>query len=144
MNTFTKSVIIAALSISVVGVAAAQAKGMHHGGLYKHFDAIDANSDGFLTQDEMSAHRAAKLAKNDTDGDGALSKDEMRAAMTAKMETRLDHMFDKKDKNSDGKLDASEMSGRAMHMFDKIDKDGDGKISREEVKKMRGHRKHDG
>ena len=143
MNTFTKSVIIAALSLSIVGVAAAQAGGKHRGGLYKHFDTIDANADGFVTQDEMSAHHAKRFAAKDTNGDGALSKDEMRAAMMGKMEQRLDHMFAKKDKNNDGKLDASEMGGRKAHMFDKIDKDDDGKISREEAKNMRGHRKQD-
>jgi Ca2+-binding EF-hand superfamily protein len=144
MNKFTKSVIIAALSLSIVDVAAAQAGGKHQGGLYKHFDEVDANSDGFVTQDEMSAHHAERFAANDTNGDGALSKDEMRTAMMGKMEQRLDHMFAKKDKNSDGMLDASEMGGRRMQMFGKIDKDGDGKISREEAKNMRGHRKNDG
>lgn len=144
MNKITKSVIIAALSVSVVGVAAAQTGGMHRGGLYKHFDEVDANADGFITQDEMSAHHAERFAMKDTNGDGALSKDEMRAAMMGKMEQRLDHMFENKDKNSDGMLDASEMNGRKAQMFNKIDEDDDGKISRDEAKKMHGNRKHDG
>jgi Ca2+-binding EF-hand superfamily protein len=143
MNKFTKSAIIAVLSVGVAGVAVAQGSGgMHQGGLAKHFDEIDANEDGFVTQDEMSAHQAKRIAQKDTNGDGALSKDEMRNAMMARMEKRLDHMFGRMDKNNDGMVDADEMSQRRMHMFDKVDGNGDGKISRDEAEMMGGHKKN--
>jgi len=143
MNKFTKSAIIAVISVGVVGAAfASEGKNRHGGGMYKHFDEIDANADGFVTQDEMTAHHAAKFAEKDTDGDGALSKDEMKASMMARMEKRLDHMFSRMDEDNDGKLAQSEMGHKSDRMFGMVDTDGDGKISKDEAKKMRGHMSH--
>jgi Ca2+-binding EF-hand superfamily protein len=145
MNKFTKSAIIGALTIGAASVAfAGEGKHGHGGSFYKHFDQVDANSDGFVTQDEMTAHHAAKFTEKDTDNDGGLSKDEMRATMVARMEKHLDHVFEKKDKDSDGKLTQSEMAHKGGRMFEKIDTDGDGKISKDEAKKMRKHRKNAG
>ena len=145
MNKFTKSAIISALAVGVASVAfAGEGKHGNHGGFYKHFDQIDANADGFVTQDEMTAHHATKFTEKDTDNDGGLSKDEMRATMMERMEKRLDRMFEKKDKDNDGKITQSEMSHKGGRIFGKIDTDGDGKISKDEAKKMRKHRKTEG
>jgi len=143
MNKFTKSAIIGVMTVGVVGMAfASEGKHGHGGGLYKHFEQIDVNADGFVTQDEMTAHRAAMFAEKDTDSDGALSKDEMRAGMMARMEKRLDHMFSRMDADNDGKLAQSEMGHKGARMFSKLDTDGDGKISKDEAKKIRGHKKN--
>lgn len=142
MNKFTKSAIIGVMTVGVVGMAfAGQGKNGHGGGMYQHFDEVDTNADGFVTQDEMTAHRAARFAEKDTDGDGALSKDEMRAGMMARMEERLDHMFSRMDADNDGKLAQSEMGHKGKRMFERADTDGDGKISKDEAKTMRGHKK---
>ena len=53
-----------------------------------HFIAADADSDGFLTEDERNAFREVKKAKRkdkhfdklDANGDGAISREEMDAA----------------------------------------------------------------
>jgi Ca2+-binding EF-hand superfamily protein len=75
------------------------------------FEKADANSDGFVTADEMAkAHKpreggkgdpADRFAKLDTDKDGKLSVTEW-SAMGEKMFARLDD-------NKDGKISADEM-----------------------------------
>ena len=46
------------------------------------FEAMDANNDGKITQDEIEAHAAARFAETDTNGDGTISIEEMVARMT--------------------------------------------------------------
>lgn len=80
----------------------------------KRFDAIDADKDGYLTQEEVDnarvkaksdMKRAAehRLGQADTDGDGAISREE------AKSLPMLDRNFDRLDANKDGKISRDEM-----------------------------------
>lgn len=80
----------------------------------KRFDAIDADKDGYLTQEEVdNARMKAKsdikragehrLGQADTDGDGAISREE------AKSLPMLDRNFDRLDTNKDGKISRDEM-----------------------------------
>lgn len=79
--------------------------------LAKHFDTIDANTDGNITQDEMRAHRQKQLGelwkKLDRDGNGAISKAE------AAGRPRLEKHFDQLDANHDGQVSQDEM--KAAH-----------------------------
>jgi Ca2+-binding EF-hand superfamily protein len=157
MNKFVKTVILSAIAIGVAA-SGATAQGKHDGsgGLYKRFDQIDANADGFITVDEMAEHRVAHFKEIDSNGDDAMSKEEMQTGMAAhmaemgkspdpaKMEKHLNHKFSKMDKNGDGKIDTTEMQMRSTHMFPKVDKDGDGKISKDEAKSIRRHMKNAG
>ena len=86
----------------------------------KRFGKIDANQDGKVTSDELTAfmkQRAAKsgdefnekratrmFAKLDADSDGSVSRDEMSAATGTS--------FDKVDANHNGVIDAGEDSGK--------------------------------
>ena len=83
------------------------------------FFATDANSDGFLSQEERKAHRAAerenrknqRFTKLDTNGDGLLSRDEVDAAdkmKKARHEGRRQKMMEKFDTNVDGTLSDAE------------------------------------
>jgi Ca2+-binding EF-hand superfamily protein len=144
-----------ATTILVGGLSMAQAethmgkmgKGM---GMQHSFEDLDADSDGKITQEEMTAHMQARFDGADTDGDGALSKDELITRMTEHQAERMaayaDHMIERHDANSDGKLSPDEMQARHKgNMFEKIDADGDGAISKEEFSEMRGkHGKHHG
>jgi len=107
------------------------------------FDAIDADKDGRITQAEIDAHRAARVAAVDADSDGKISLDELKAAemarMTARVEERAARMLARMDSDGDGFLTAAEMATPPMpaRMLDRLDTDGDGAISRAEAEAAR-------
>ena len=81
----------------------------------RHFDAIDTNKDGQLSQDELRAfhqtQRAEHFRKIDTDGDGRISKAEAQAGAP-----RLAEHFDRIDANKDGFLTSDELqAAHAAH-----------------------------
>ncbi len=132
---------IAALALGGTAVwAAGQGKGMMKGAHapMMQFDEIDANGDGTVTREEITAGIEARFDKADTNGDGTLTAEEMAAQMAermqARMEARAQRMITVRDANGDGVLSADEMGsptpeGRMMARFDT---DGDGAISKEE------------
>lgn len=99
------------------------------------FDAIDANQDGKITQDEIAAHRAAEFAAADTNGDGQLDAEELAAQMLKQMMARqAARMIENMDDDGNGSLSAAEMrEGPLSANFARIDTDNDGAISKEEA-----------
>ena len=84
-----------------------------------HFAETDTNGDGFVTEDERTAHRAARFedkkneifAKLDANGDGSVSRDEMDAIgerMTARKDKWKAKKLERYDTNLDGELNDSE------------------------------------
>jgi uncharacterized protein (DUF2141 family) len=118
------------------------------------FAAIDANSDGKVTQEELAAHRAAMFTAADSNGDGALNSDELAARELARFSERLSdrtaRMIERQDDNGDGSLSADEIGEGPMEgHFARIDTDNDGAISQAEAEdaterfaEHRGKRKH--
>jgi Ca2+-binding EF-hand superfamily protein len=118
------------------------------------FAAMDANSDGKVTQEEIAAHRAAMFAAADTNSDGSLSSDELAARELARftetLPDRTARMLDRRDANGDGSLSADEIGEGPMEdHFARIDTDNDGAISQAEAEaaverfaEHRGKRKH--
>jgi len=159
MKTSTLTGIITAVAIGAVGVAAitpAFAYGGKDGargqGPRFDFEMLDANSDGKVTQEEMTEHRAAEFDARDTDSDGFLSKEELIQAALERakqgMEQRVERMLENRDADKDGKVSLAELTDetRGAKMFERLDKDGDGAISAEEMETMkkrfgRGHGK---
>jgi Ca2+-binding EF-hand superfamily protein len=81
----------------------------------EHFDKLDANSDGQLTQDEMSAarkdfheqkhaHGAERFKAADANSDGGLDLAEAQTAMP-----KLAEKFSTVDANNDGKITPDEL-----------------------------------
>jgi len=84
-----------------------------------HFIAADADSDGFLTEDERNAFREVKKTerkdkrfdKLDANGDGAISREEMDAISQksqARKETMKAKILERYDTNLDGELNDAE------------------------------------
>jgi Ca2+-binding EF-hand superfamily protein len=137
-----KTLLIAGLAGAVIAGGIGQGiakdyKGKMGQGQRPSFEELDANSDGKITAEEMTAHMQSRFDGADTDGDGAMSRDELIARMTARHAERIagyaDHMIERYDANDDGKLDVTEMQRRGKGgMIKRMDTDGDGAISKEE------------
>jgi Ca2+-binding EF-hand superfamily protein len=136
------AVAVLALMGAVLGSAAFAERGMGGMGgegrgpmMLEMFDAIDTNTDGKITQDELAAHRAAEFAAADTNSDGALSAEELQAHMMAQMAARRSaRMIENMDDDGNGTLSAEEMGeGPMAEHFARIDTDNDGAISKEEA-----------
>ncbi len=118
----TKSIIMIAASIGLIGAANAEE------GKKRHGRKIPPQI----------------LAEFDTDGDGTLNEEERAAAKAAhgeRMKARKAEMLEKFDKDGDGELNEEEKKAmnEAMkaRMLEKFDKDGDGELSAEERAEMR-------
>lgn len=124
----TKSLIIIAASLGLIGAAFAQ-DGPKKGGDHKMPPEV--------------------IARFDTDGDGKLNETEREAAKAEHkemMETRKKEMMEKFDTDKDGKLSDDEKAAmkaeREKMMLEKFDKDGDGKLSDAEKATMREEMKN--
>jgi len=154
-NSILKGSIVAAIvAVGFGGIALAQKGGhdgakRHGGGIYKNFDEIDLDKNGYITKNEISAHKLTRFRNTDTNNDGYLTQQEVfdHAAKRFKkrMEKRGAKRFAKMDKNGDGRISLEEInkapSDKKNRMFNRLDKNNDGAISRSEAetaKKKRG------
>lgn len=136
----------------------------------RHFEQADANGDGAVTLEEMSALRKVLFARFDTNGDGLASADEMVAGVKREMFRQLDadgdgtvseseflahagmpgkrggKMIRRLDDDGDGMLNEAEIAEATEKMFSKLDDDGDGRIERSELEdaRSRWHGRHHG
>ena len=106
------------------------------------FKNADKNNDGKVSKDEVPAEAWERLGKLDKDSDGAVSKEEM-AAMAGRggpggPGVGGPQMFERADKNKDGKISKDEAPDQAWERLSKLDKDGDGAVSKEEMAAMAG------
>lgn len=137
---------LTAAGLGDAGSAVAQDRrggmGMDGMGMERMFERFDADGDGRLTQDEVAAARAARIAALDADGDGVVTRDEAiafaRAEASDRAERRAGAMFDRADADGDGRLTAAEVlaaGGMPLGgMFARMDLDNDGAISGDEAR----------
>ncbi len=147
-------------------------QGMQQGMGLRMFGELDANSDGFISEDELATRAQTRFDEADADGNGLLSAEEMLAhaeAMRGQMmqehgngngpmtgegmqdrfagrgQEMLDRMMDRFDIDDDGQMSFAEMqAARPGLMFDRIDASGDGKISELEWHEAMQHRGGEG
>ncbi len=148
MKTFVKYSVLGTLALGLTGLALAgplAAKERHGERAAARFETLDANSDGFVTAEEMEAIRLSRFTKQDTDGDGFLSLEELQARPMKQfgrgghqpdpeeMTDRSQRMLRYLDENGDGKVAFDEMpSHDAGRMIARFDADEDGKVSKAE------------
>ena len=75
--------------------------------------AIDADKDGKISKDELTAFRAARVASVDGNADGKLSAAEMADRPLPA------EMFDRVDSNGDGFIDQSEIDAAKSQMMER-------------------------
>jgi Ca2+-binding EF-hand superfamily protein len=118
----------------------------------QHFAMIDADKDGFVTAQDMSAMRGAAMSKMfermDTDKNGSISRAEFDAMHTGgnhrmggghdmKMGRSGGRIMMMADTDKDGRVALTEAVNGAMAMFDKADANKDGTLTAEERRAAR-------
>ena len=136
---------IAAVAVLMMGGAAiADKMGQRHMGaevMGQGLDlaAMDADKDGKISKDELTAFHAVRIAAIDGNKDGNLSVEELTAmhlqAMTDPAKTKAERMIERQDTDADGLLSAVEMASHPMPtaLFDRADANEDGFIDQDEL-----------
>ena len=135
-----KLTIAALITVGLAGVTYTAMADNHRDGPGPMLEQFDANQDGNITKEEMSAHRTEHFFGADTNGDNLVSEAEFEAFSIAERERiqaeRRARHFAKLDANGDGVVTAEEheaaASERMERRFGRIDSDGDGVITEEE------------
>lgn len=113
--------------------------GMGPGGMMPDFATLDADGDGQVRPEDLTAWAADRFAAADADGDGALSVDEMVAMIETARRAALVEMVtaqvERIDDNADGLVQSGELAERAPRpaaFFDRFDTDNDGVVTQAE------------
>ena len=119
------------------------------------FDRLDLNRDGKLTAGEIPEPMQRRLSQMDANGDGAITRKEFAAAVIKRMqnsrtaeggqrspqqgrikpqrEPNAATMFQRIDRNSDGRISLDEAPERMKDKFARMDANGDGFIDEQEL-----------
>ncbi|MES1198851.1 MAG: hypothetical protein ABUS48_02615 [Pseudomonadota bacterium] len=113
--------------------------GRHGGGRMREMmvERADANHDGNISRDEFLAGPIERFNRLDANHDGVISADE-RQAVQARFEQAREnrpHL----DANGDGVVTRAEFNAAGVSMFDRMDKNHDGRVTQDELP-QRGHR----
>lgn len=137
------------LGAALQGAHAEDRQGKRHANM-PGFEQLDANGDGQISREEMTAFRSGHFSEVDTDGDGKLSREEILAQAAKRAETRVDAMIKRLDSDGDGMISPEEKTRMAgdmgQKMFERADADKDGMISKDEFdtakKRMKDRKGH--
>lgn len=123
------------LAVSLAAPAFAQTPGV---GLDLLFARLDADSDGRISQPEVTTAKTRQFARADRDADGQVTADEL-SAIQARLDRAQDAMegaAERLDADGDGSLSLAEFTA-PRPFFALLDIDGDGALSRAEAERAR-------
>ncbi len=141
--------LVALLGTVAIGMTAPAVAGDRRGDrAERHWEEMDKDGDGTVTQAEARAAADERFERADVNNDGKLTKDEAEDSRKLRRAERRQERFSKMDKNGDGKIAEDEFEGRKSKHFSKIDANEDGFLTKEEMEqhhaKKKGHRWHRG
>jgi Ca2+-binding EF-hand superfamily protein len=102
----------------------------------------DVSRDGHVTRTEFETIMNKHFTQA-TSGKPYMTLDQFTAELATRYRDREDRMFQRLDKDGDGKLTMAEFSAPELKLFDRLDKDHDGVITADEMK-PRFDREHGG
>lgn len=100
------------------------------------FEALDANGDGSITQEEIDGMRAEHLAAHDANGDGELSLDEFAGLWQELTRPMTVRAFQALDADGDGTITRAEFDRPVAGMVNRMDRNSDGSISSREYRRF--------
>lgn len=113
------------------GVALAQSGGRASGASANMIDtlkAADANTDGLLTEAELTAALKDRFSRMDRNRDGLVKPDDAPPFARKQFNSRVAPVIAERDANGDGTLSYAEFSKPSMANFLAADSDGDGQV----------------
>ena len=137
-------------SVAVPAIAAQSNDGPRHGPrIERLMERFDADRDGAVMLEEVSAHRLAMFESTDTDKSGSLSKDELKAFGDMRKEMRKQNREDRRAERQsmkDGAMGDGERMGRHGDRDGKMGKHGDrdGRMAGKHDGKRYGEGRHHG
>ncbi len=116
-------------------------KGGLFGGIGPSFDfaVVDADQNGTVTPEELATYRAAQVTALDTNSDGFLSAEELTAMQSAAAAERAArkaaHLTAELDTNADGQLSTAELIAKPVpeNAFGRADTNADGVLDQTEA-----------
>ncbi len=107
-----------------------------------HFESLDADQDGQLSEDEVAEKLWDRIADADLNEDGLVSLDELQEMRTQrKLRHNQDRdLFERFDGNDDGLLTAQELPDRLWKKLSVADLDADGAIAGDELAEVQGRK----
>lgn len=105
-----------------------------------HFESLDADQDGQLSEDEVADHLWDQIGDADVNEDGLVSLDElqeMREQQKLQFKQHRD-LFERFDGDNDGLLTVEELPDRLWNKFAAADLNVDGAISADELAEVKG------